>query len=120
MSSIVRRTIKGQVYLYESTSYRDKSGRPRNNQVCIGKIDPITGKPVYNEKYRQRLIQSGDTVQQRFSIQDIQRSTLKEVGAFLKSIADDSQSRTVRIGLKIPKHYHALLWLSHVSVSCSS
>lgn len=82
MSSIVKRTIKGQIYLYESTSYRNENGQPRNKQNCIGKIDSQTGEPIYNETYRLRMLKKGVILQQKFSVEDVKHSTIKEFGAF--------------------------------------
>ena len=39
MSFITKRVINGITYIYEITSYRDKNGKPRNKQKCLGKID---------------------------------------------------------------------------------
>ena len=97
MSSIVKRKIKGQIYLYESTSYRNENGQPRNNQICIGKIDPQTGESVYNKTYRLRMLQKGIVLQQKFSVNDIQQSTIKELGAFYlyKCIAEETGLLTI-------------------------
>lgn len=43
MSSIIRQKVGNYVYLYESVSYRNAEGKPRNKRVPIGKIDPATG-----------------------------------------------------------------------------
>ncbi len=48
-------------YLYEDTAYWDpvaKQGRHRRK--CIGKLDS-TGKPIYNEYYRNRLTQKDES-----------------------------------------------------------
>jgi len=97
MSCIVRRNINGRIYLYESTSYRDKLGNPQNKQVCIGKIDPDSGEPIYNGTYIQRMLQEGKIVQQQFSVQDIKRSAIKEMGAFylFKCIAEETGLLTI-------------------------
>ena len=37
----------GVVYVYESVSYWDKEKKqPRNKQVCIGKLDPVSGELI--------------------------------------------------------------------------
>jgi hypothetical protein len=51
MASVTKQRIGKYTYLYESTSFRDKQGRPRNSKVKIGKIDPYTGKTVYTPEY---------------------------------------------------------------------
>lgn len=41
----------GITYVYESVSFRDKSSKlPRNKRVCIGKLDPITGKFIASKR----------------------------------------------------------------------
>lgn len=87
MSSIVKRKIKNQVYLYESESYRNEEGKPRNKRTLIGKIDPQTGDTIYKQEYINRMsgmnVQIGaSVVEKRFSVSDIRNSTLKEYGAF--------------------------------------
>jgi len=54
MSSITRQRIGKYIYLYESTSYRDKEKGPRNKKISIGHIDPETEKPVYKPEYLAR------------------------------------------------------------------
>lgn len=39
MSCIIRRKIKNTIYIYESTSYRNKDGKPRSRQKYLGKLD---------------------------------------------------------------------------------
>ena len=39
MSTIIKRKINNATYVIEVTSYRDKEGRPRNRQRCLGKLD---------------------------------------------------------------------------------
>ncbi|MBQ6776188.1 MAG: hypothetical protein IJP53_06970 [Synergistaceae bacterium] len=39
MSCIIRRKVKNTTYVIESTSYRDKDGKPRTKQRCLGKLD---------------------------------------------------------------------------------
>ena len=39
MAYIIHRKIRDAIYVYEVTSYRDKDGRPRNKQRCLGKLD---------------------------------------------------------------------------------
>ncbi len=39
MSSIIQREINNAIYLIECTSYRDKNGKPRNKQKCLGRLD---------------------------------------------------------------------------------
>ena len=62
MSSIVRQKVGNKLYLYESTSFRNAEGKPRNNRVLIGKVDPVTGNPVYKPEYLQRMAANGSPV----------------------------------------------------------
>ena len=39
MSFIITRKVKNTTYVYEVTSYRNKEGKPRNRQKCLGKLD---------------------------------------------------------------------------------
>jgi len=55
MSSIIRQRVGKYIYLYESTSYRNEEGKPRNKRTIIGKIDPQTGLPVYKPEYLERM-----------------------------------------------------------------
>ena len=39
MPSIIERKINNATYVIEITSYRDKNGKPRNKQKCLGRLD---------------------------------------------------------------------------------
>ena len=64
MSCITKQHIGKYTYLYESTSFRNAEGKPRNKKVRIGKIDPYTGKTVYTEGYLRRMEEAGTPVKQ--------------------------------------------------------
>jgi transposase len=51
VTCITKQTVGKHQYLYESTSFRDDFGRPRNTKKCIGKIDIVTGEPKYTAEY---------------------------------------------------------------------
>ena len=51
MASIVRQNVGGNTYLYESVSYRNEEGKPRNRRVAIGKIDKKTRLPICKQEY---------------------------------------------------------------------
>jgi transposase len=80
--------VGDKVYLYESVSFRDANGKPRNSRNPIGKVDPVTGQPVYKAEYLNRLAAEGNpiaaTAQQglSFTAGDIQRSSVRDFGAF--------------------------------------
>ena len=87
MSSIVQQKVGKHTYLYESTSYRDRNGNPRNKRATIGKIDPATGRHIYKPEYLERKAAEGKpitTVQtsSSFTVDDLMRSTVRDYGAF--------------------------------------
>ncbi len=58
MSSRVNHVNKatGVTYVYESVSYWDKEKKQsRNKQVCIGKLDPVTGKLIPSKRLKPEL-----------------------------------------------------------------
>ena len=55
MASITKQRVGKYTYLYESVSFRDEQGRPRNKKTKIGKLDLITGEPIYTEEYLSRV-----------------------------------------------------------------
>ncbi len=124
MSSIVRQKVGKHVYLYDSVSYRNAEGKPRNKRHPIGKIDPITGKAVYKPEYLERMAGEGKPAplveQSAFSLDDIRRSKIKEHGAFylLHQVAE-------KIGLlgtlqkSIPQHWKKIFVLSSYLVVTS-
>ena len=59
MSSITKQTVGNNTYLYESHSFRDDLGRPRNSKVKIGKIDRATGRAIYTQEYIDRMREAG-------------------------------------------------------------
>jgi len=62
MASITKQTVGNNTYLYESHSFRDEEGRPRNVKVKIGKIDRNTGRAAYNQEYLDRMLDTGTPV----------------------------------------------------------
>jgi transposase len=87
MSSIVRQRVGDKVYLYESVSYRDGEGRPRNRRKPIGKIDPVTEQPIYKPDYLERMAAVGRPIEiiqtdVSFTLGDILRSSIRDYGAF--------------------------------------
>lgn len=65
MASITKQRIGKYTYLYESTSYRDEKGRPRNKKVRIGKIDPDTEETIYLPEYLDRMSAAGTPIEVR-------------------------------------------------------
>ena len=96
MSSIIRQKVGDKIYLYESISYRNQQGQPRNRRVPIGKIDTATGNPIYKPEYLARMATADKLIEipasnLEFSAEDIRRSSVKEFGAFylFKNIAEN-------------------------------
>ena len=87
MGSIVPQKVGKYTYLYESFSYRDSDGKPRNKRSTIGKLDPITGHPIYKPEYIERMAAEGKPIQtvqttSTFTLDDLFRSTIRDYGAF--------------------------------------
>ena len=85
MASIVRQNVGGNTYLYESVSYRNEEGKPRNRRVPIGKIDKKTGLPVYKPEYVRRMASAGTPVESvettaEFSVEDLRQSSILQTG----------------------------------------
>jgi hypothetical protein len=60
LSSITKQRVGKYTYLYESESFWDaKKKRPDNKKTRIGKIDVLTGKPVYTQEYLDKLASIG-------------------------------------------------------------
>jgi len=49
--STTKQHIGKYTYLYESTSYRDQQGRPRNKKTKIATINPNTNQTTYTPQY---------------------------------------------------------------------
>ena len=86
MSSIVKNKVGNNIYLYESVSYRNKDGHPRNKRTLIGKVEAGTGQPIYKKEYLDRMAAEGHPVPimtpSSFTIDDIYHSSILEFGAF--------------------------------------
>jgi hypothetical protein len=63
MASITRQTVGNNTYLYESHSFRDNLGRPRNRKIKIGFIDRNTGRARYTPEYIDRMREAGTPVE---------------------------------------------------------
>ncbi len=92
----MRQKVGDKIYLYESVSYRNEDGKPRNKRVSIGKIDPSTNKPIYKANYLARMV--GSSVQfdksapiKTFTVDEIRQSSILEFGAqsLFKNIAQN-------------------------------
>jgi hypothetical protein len=84
--AIVKQFVKGHAYLYESKSYRNEEGKPRNQKTIIGKIDPNTGTPIYKKEYIERMEFEGTPVELQsetnYPVSAIRKSNVKSYGGF--------------------------------------
>jgi hypothetical protein len=63
MASVTKQNIGIYTYLYESESFWDKKNkRPDNKKIKIGKIDLLSGEPVYKQEYLDKLAASGESI----------------------------------------------------------
>ena len=123
MSSIVRQKIGDKIYLYESVSYRNTEGKPRNKRTLIGKVDSVTGKPVYKPEYLARMAEKGTPIDipatdSLFTPEDIRCSSIKEYGAIylFKHIAE-STGLLSSLEEAAPKYWQELFMLACYLVS---
>jgi hypothetical protein len=87
MSYIARVPVGNYVYLYEREQYRDKTdGKVKlKKSKIVGKLDPVSGQPIYKPEYIARMIEVGtplpvDENKPIFSIADVKNSTVQEFG----------------------------------------
>ena len=85
MASIVRQKVGGQTYLYESVSFRNSEGKPRNRRALVGKIDKKSGLAVYKQEYIDRMKGEGVIIESAecapvFSVEDIHHSSILQTG----------------------------------------
>jgi len=125
MSSVIKQTIKGHVYLYESISYRDEHGRPRSKRVLIGKADPVTGKPIYKAEYIDRMRAEGKPIEEesevkKYSETDVKHSRVKELGAsyLYRAIAERTGLLDV-LQDTIPEYWEQVYTIACFLVSCN-
>ena len=124
MTSIVRQKVGKYTYLYESISYRNEEGKPRNHRVSVGKIDPKTGLPVYKQEYIDRMKAKGIEVESAsispvFSVEDVRRSTILRTGMvhLLRSISEEIGLTPVLRGV-FPSLHGRIFALASYLVCC--
>lgn len=123
MSSIVKQKVGDKIYLYESISYRNENGKPRNTRVPIGKIDSLSGSTIYKPEYLARMADAGKPVEipatkTLFSVEDIRKSSIIEYGAFylFKNIADKI-GLTPSLECTVPKYWQEIFMIACYLVS---
>ena len=118
MSSIVPVTVGKHTYLYESFSYRDAKGKPRNKRRTVGKLDPSTGRPIYKPEYVERMEKEGTPIdasllQTVFTTKEIAGSSIRERGVFylLHEIAVTCELLDA-LKESVPRHWQELFVLA--------
>ena len=89
MACITKQRVGKYVYVYESHSFRNEEGKPRNKKVKIGKVDPKTGQVVFTKEYLDRMSQEGKPVSIPL---DSPLPTDYTVGEFLNMILETVKS----------------------------
>ena len=124
MASEVRCKSGNYTYLYESKSFRNEDGNPRNTRKIIGRIDPATGARVYKEEYVQRMLAQGTPVEiagsiPSFSADDIKNSIVKEFGlTYLLRILAERSGLTAALAAASPKYCIQIYALACHLVAC--
>ena len=88
MTSITRQRIGKRIYLYESVSFRDNNGKPRNKKTPIGKIEPITGRIIYKQGYLDRMADAGTPVEVANTDTYVTQDQHEQTIAIMDSIKD--------------------------------
>jgi len=126
MASITKQTVGNNTYLYESHSFRDEEGRPRNSKIKIGKIDRETGRAIYNQEYLDRMLEAGTPVViPQTSMTETQKQQLcealdnqKSYGLFyfLSSIAEKIKLVPI-LKQTIPKYWEEICMLCYYLIA---
>ena len=77
MSYIIRRKVKSTTYIIEVTSYRNKDGKPRNKQRCLGKLDE-DGVLISSKRKLPAEIKEVKRIVKRFIIKELNASARRE------------------------------------------
>ena len=77
MSSIIERKINNATYIVESISFRDKKGRPRSKQKCLGRLDD-DGVLISSKRKLPAQIKKVRTVKTKYIIEDKKNSPAEE------------------------------------------
>lgn len=131
MSCITKQRIGNQTYLYESVSFRDKDGKPRNKKTSVGKIDPLTGIPIYKQEYLDKMMAMGTPIEipstdkvvstMHMSTSEIAYSlmnTIKEYGSFyLFNTIAEKIGLTKVLSLALPNYWKEIFTLACYLIS---
>jgi len=127
MACITKQHIGDRTYLYESESFRDINGKPRNRKRAIGKIDPATGKIIYKQAYLDRMRAAGTPVEIADTQTYISQNQLEKTYAVMDSVKDYGVAYLLnaiseQIGLTkilktvIPSYWQEVLTLAYYMV----
>jgi hypothetical protein len=119
MAIIVEVKSGNYTYLYhQEKSWREKDGKVNNRRKCVGKINPATGKRVFNPEFIEKMKNDTMFIDEyenalRFSINDIKNSTVQSFGftELLKNIADKS-GLTSSLNISNPKYAEEIYTLA--------
>ncbi len=123
MAYITRQKVGKHIYLYECVAYRNEDGEPRNKRKIIGKIDPLSGNPVYKLEYLERMAAAGRPIEAvqstaSFTPADIIRSSIMEYGAFylFQRLAEQSGLMDV-LRTSLPRRFEEVFNLAAYLIS---
>jgi DNA-damage-inducible protein J len=68
MAGITVTNEKGCLRLYRTFSYRDSNNKPQRVRKALGKIDPKTGKPLFNHFFKGLLLKQNLSLEKMSSI----------------------------------------------------
>lgn len=112
-------------YIYLTDGYRDKDGKVKQNRRPIGKIDPKTGAKVYKPEYLQELMNQGVAIdipstERQFSIEDIQKSSIRSYGLFylFRGISDKNKLIDI-LASSMPNYWKEYFMLACYMVATS-
>ena len=88
MTCITKQRIGKRIYLYESVSFRDSNGKPRNKKTPIGKMDSVTGRVIYKQDYLDRMAGAGTPVEIADTDTYVTETQYEQILAIMDSIKD--------------------------------
>ena len=124
MASEVKCKSGNYTYLYESISFRNEDGQPRNKREIIGRIDPIAGAKVYKPKYIKRMIDQGTPIQisdaqALYSVEDIKNSSVKEYGlTFLLRLLSERSGLAAALAVASPNYCKQIYAIASHMIAC--
>jgi transposase len=124
LASEVKCKSGNYTYLYESTSFRNEDGNPRNKRKIIGRIDPETGAKVYKPEYIKRMLTKGTPITIEgsipiYSADAIKNSSVKEFGlTFLLRTLAERSGLTAALTAASPRYCKQIYAIASHLVAC--